>query len=114
MKHPSIIKFYSSFHDRKNLYFLLEVMPNGSLHDFLKREQIISIKLAKQFIAEIVNSLAYLRMCQIIHRDMKPGNILLDKNYHLKMIDFATAKVLDPLLSAKIPKKKTAQSDHSR
>lgn len=63
MRHPSIIKIYSSFHDSKNLYFLLEMMPNGSLHDFLKREQIISVKLAKQFTAEIVIALEYLRKC---------------------------------------------------
>lgn len=89
-------------------------MPNGCLHDFLKREQILSIKLTKQFIAEIVLGLEFLRNSQIIHRDLKPGNILLDKNYHLKLIDFATSKVLDPKLASMIPKRKNAVSDSNR
>jgi serine/threonine protein kinase len=41
-----------------------------------------------------------------VHRDLKPGNILLDEKYHLKLIDFATAKVLNPIISSKLPKKK--------
>lgn len=43
---------------------------------------------------------------QIIHRDLKPGNILLDEDYHLKLIDFATAKVLNPKIQSKIPPKR--------
>lgn len=43
--------------------------------------------------AEIVLALEYLRKMQIIHRDLKPGNIVLDQNYHVKLIDFATCKV---------------------
>ena len=71
-------------------------MPNGSLHDFLKRERVVTLKLARHFTAEILQALEVLRHNQIIHRDLKPGNILLDKDYHIKLIDFATCKVMNP------------------
>ena len=80
-------------------------MPNGSLYDFLKRERIVGIRLAKHFTAEIVHALEVLRNNQIVHRDLKPGNILLDKNYHIKLIDFATCKVFDPKIVKDIPPK---------
>ena len=51
---------------------------------------------------EIVVALEYLRDMQIVHRDLKPGNIVLDSNYHIKLIDFATCKVFNKEIQAKI------------
>ena len=55
--------------------------------------------LAKHFTAELVQALEYLRTKQVVHRDLKPGNIVLDRDYHLKLIDFATCKVLNKEIS---------------
>ena len=52
--------------------------------------------------AEIVVALEYLRTMQVIHRDLKPGNIVLDSHLHIKLIDFATCKVLNKDIMAKI------------
>jgi serine/threonine protein kinase len=70
-------------------------MPNGSLYEFLRHEKVISIELARHFAAEVILGLEVLRQKQIVHRDLKPGNILLDKDNHIKLIDFATCKVFD-------------------
>jgi len=51
--------------------------------------------LARHIAAEIVMALDVLRERKVVHRDLKPGNILFDKNYHIKIIDFATSKILD-------------------
>eukprot|EP00347_Sterkiella_histriomuscorum_P004693 403359467 len=109
LKNSSFIKFYQSFQDKTKLYFLLEYIPNGSLCDFLKSERKISDKLARHFVAEIVLGLQYLRQMQVIHRDLKPGNLLLDENYHIKFIDFATSKVLNKDMKDRIPRKKASQ-----
>ena len=71
----------------------MEFCPRGSLLDFLKRQGCLNNTLAQHMTAEIVLALEYLRKMQIIHRDLKPGNIVLDQNYHVKLIDFATCKV---------------------
>ena len=52
--------------------------------------------------AEIVVALEYLRKNEVVHRDLKPGNIVLDTNYHIKLIDFATCKVFNKEIQAKI------------
>lgn len=44
-----------------------------------------------------------LRELEVVHRDLKPGNIMFDHDYHIKLIDFATSRVNDPKISAKIP-----------
>lgn len=67
--------------------------------------------MSRHFAAELIIALEYLRNCQIIHRDLKPGNILLDENYHLKLIDFQTSKVLNTDIASKIPKKKSKALD---
>lgn len=105
VKDPVIIKLYSSFQDKQKLYFLMELAPNGSLQDFLKRERVLSLKVARIFAAELVLALEVLRKFKVVHRDLKPANILLDKDFHVKVIDFATSKILDPILMSKIPKK---------
>ena len=102
LDHPTIVKFYQSFKNQNKLYLLMEHCARGSLQDFLKRQNSLKTDLAKHITAEIVLSLEYLREQQIIHRDLKPGNIVLDSNYHIKLIDFATCKVLNPEIQAKI------------
>ena len=102
LDHPTIVKFYQSFKNQNKLYLLMEHCTRGSLQDFLKRQNSLKTDLAKHITAEIVLALEYLRDQQIIHRDLKPGNIVLDSNYHIKLIDFATCKVLNPEIQSKI------------
>ena len=102
LDHPSIIKFYQSFKNQNKLYLLVEFCPRGSLLEFLKRQGSLNNILAKHMTAEIVVALEYLRSMQVIHRDLKPGNIVLDSHLHIKLIDFATCKVLNKDIMAKI------------
>ena len=59
------------------------------------RQGTVNNTLAKHMMAEVLVALEYLRDMQIVHRDLKPGNIVLDSNYHMKLIDFATCKVFN-------------------
>jgi len=105
LNHEAIPKLYCSFHDTNKLYFLMEHIQNGTLADFMNRERIISVDMTRFFIAHLLKCLEYLHGEGIAHRDLKPGNLLFDDNMYIKVIDFATAKVLNPTLSASIPKR---------
>ena len=86
------------------LYILLEYCQNGCLLDFMERQRVLSLPLARHFTAEILLALEYLRKNQIVHRDLKPGNIVLEKDYHLKLIDFGSCKVFNPEVNTQVQK----------
>jgi serine/threonine protein kinase len=54
------------------------------------------LPLARHIAGEIILALEYMHNMGVIHRDLKPGNVVLDKQFHIKLIDFATCKVLNP------------------
>ena len=92
--HPSIVKLISTFQSKHKLYFLLEYIQNNDLSNLIKRINIFPPNLSKQIISELVNVIEYLHCTmKMSHNDLKPGNIMLDENNHIKLIDFATAKI---------------------
>jgi serine/threonine protein kinase len=92
--HPSIVKLISTFQSKHKLYFVLEYIQNNDLSNLIKRINILPSNLSKQIISELINVIEYLHCTmKISHNDLKPGNIMLDENNHIKLIDFATAKI---------------------
>lgn len=51
--------------------------------------------LVKIYMAQLINSLEFMQSHNVIHRDLKPLNIMLDENFNLKLIDFGDAKVVE-------------------
>ena len=93
-KHPSIVKLSLSFQSKHKLYFVMEYCPNKDLDILLRKLGTFDEDLALQIIAELVNVVYYLhKVMEIAHNDLKPSNILLDQNYHIKLIDFSTSKI---------------------
>lgn len=68
----------------------------------MKRQGRLSSELVHKFAAELVVALGYLREMRILHRDLKPGNIVLDKDYHMKLIDFGSSKVFNEEIQTQI------------
>ena len=95
-KHESIIKLISSFQTKSKLIFVIEYCPNKDLDFIMRKFGTLPNDLAIKYFAEIVNVIDYLHnTLKISHNDLKPSNIMLDKNYHLKLIDFSTCKILN-------------------
>jgi len=80
------------FQDPQTLYYVLELCPNGDLASHLKRVGRFPEKVVQFYAAEIVGALEHMHLKGIIHRDVKPDNVLLDKNFHAKLTDFGTSK----------------------
>lgn len=90
--HPNIVKLHQCFHDPKNLYFVMEYVPNGELFTYMTNEGVLKYEVAQFLTAEMVSVIAYLQEQMLCHRDIKPGNIMFDTNMHLKIIDFGSGK----------------------
>lgn len=96
LDHPFFIKLHFTFQDEEKLYFGLSYACNGELLDHIKHLGKFDVECAKFYSAEIITALEYLHSLSIIHRDMKPENILLDANMHIQITDFGSAKILMP------------------
>ena len=101
-KHPSIVRLSLSFQSKNKLFFVIEYCPNKDLDELLKKFDTLEPDLAFQIICELVNVVDYLHNeMNISHNDLKPSNILLDSNFHIKLIDFSTAKIKDKIFDKK-------------
>lgn len=94
MSHPNIVQFIDCFEDDSNVYILLEICPNGSLMELLKRRKVLTEPEVRFFTTQICGAIKYMHSRRVIHRDLKLGNIFFDSNYNLKIGDFGLAAVL--------------------
>ncbi|XP_078322610.1 uncharacterized protein LOC111103289 isoform X3 [Crassostrea virginica] len=83
-----VVKLYYSFQDRDNLYFVMDYVPGGDLMGLLIKFGIFKENLAQCYIAELVLAIESVHKMGFIHRDIKPDNILIDKDGHIKLTDF--------------------------
>ena len=90
LDHKFIIKLHYSFECTNYLYLVIEYCPGGDLGSLIESGPLPEAK-ARAFLAEIVVGLEYLHHHDIIYRDLKPDNILLDTNSHVKLADFGIA-----------------------
>ncbi|XP_073034768.1 uncharacterized protein [Primulina eburnea] len=90
-----IVKLYCSFQDSEYLYLVMEYLPGGDIMTLLIREEHLTETVAKFYIAQSVLAIESIHKHNYIHRDIKPDNLLLDKNGHMKLSDFGLCKPLD-------------------
>ncbi|KAF2085303.1 Pkinase-domain-containing protein [Saccharata proteae CBS 121410] len=92
VKHPFLITLWGTFQDSKNLYMVMDFVEGGELFSLLRKSQRFPNPVAKFYAAEVTLALDYLHSLDIIYRDLKPENLLLDRHGHLKITDFGFAK----------------------
>uniref|UniRef100_A0A8C7R0P6 non-specific serine/threonine protein kinase n=1 Tax=Oncorhynchus mykiss TaxID=8022 RepID=A0A8C7R0P6_ONCMY len=93
---PWVIQLCCAFQDDRHLYMVMEYMPGGDLVT-LTMNYDMPEKWARFYTAEVVLALDTIHSMGFIHRDVKPDNILLDQNGHLKLADFGTCMKMDSM-----------------
>ncbi|RZF43259.1 hypothetical protein LSTR_LSTR001520 [Laodelphax striatellus] len=83
-----VVKLYYSFQDKDNLYFVMDYIPGGDLMSLLIKMGIFEEPLARFYIAELTCAVESVHKMGFIHRDIKPDNILIDRDGHIKLTDF--------------------------
>ncbi|KAL5534511.1 hypothetical protein ACEPAG_974 [Sanghuangporus baumii] len=88
-------KLHRSFQDEARLYMVLDTYPGGNIALHLDREGPFASDKARFYASEIVEALSYLHSLHIVHRDVKPENVMIAADGHVVLTSFSCAKVLD-------------------
>ena len=95
IKSPWIVDLKASFQEDDYLYLVMEFLPGGDFMSYLIKKDILTEDEARFYTAELILAVDSIHKLDCIHRDIKPDNILIDKNGHIKLSDFGLAKVSD-------------------
>jgi len=90
--HPFIMKLHFAFQTEDKLYLVLDYCPGGELFFHLSRYRRFPERVARFYTAELILAMGHLHKRGIIYRDLKPENVLLDAEGHVKLGDFGLAK----------------------
>lgn len=92
VQHPNIVSVYDVFENEKFFQLVMEKHGSGmDLFEFIDRRPLMDEKLGCFIFRQIANAVDYLHKLNILHRDIKDENIIIDQNFHVKLIDFGSA-----------------------
>ncbi|XP_066498593.1 serine/threonine-protein kinase 32B-like isoform X2 [Hoplias malabaricus] len=94
LEHPFLVNLWYSFQDEEDMFMVVDLLLGGDLRYHLRQNIHFKEETVKLYICELALALNYLQSCHIIHRDIKPDNILLDEHGHVHITDFNIATVL--------------------
>ena len=95
LQHPNIVKVYE-FHDDGELFYLaMELIEGGSLSEMIKKADALPLKFTAEVTAQMADALYHAQENGFVHRDIKPGNILLDLDRRAVLTDFGITKAAE-------------------
>ncbi len=95
LSHPNIVGIYDWGQAQNTYFIVMELVDGRSLHDVLKSEGALLARRATEITAEVAAALSVAHQAGLVHRDVKPGNILLAKDGTVKVTDFGIARAWD-------------------
>jgi Serine/threonine protein kinase len=92
LDHPNIVKILDAGVNKNTPYIVMEYIDGEDLEDLIKGKGKLPVNEALAIFGQLLSALAYVHNRGIIHRDIKPKNILIDKSEKVKLTDFGIAK----------------------
>nr|XP_033798650.1 LOW QUALITY PROTEIN: serine/threonine-protein kinase 32C [Geotrypetes seraphini] len=94
IEHVFLVNLWYSFQDEEDMFMVVDLLLGGDLRYHLQQNVQFTEDMVKLYICEMALALDYLRSQHIIHRDVKPDNILLDEKGHAHLTDFNVATII--------------------
>ena len=98
MNHPFIVNMHFSFQDINSLYLVMDLITGKDLRYHLSQKKKFSSEISKFFLACTILGLEYIHYNNILHRDIKPDNLVIDKNGYVKITDFGISREIGKLI----------------
>jgi serine/threonine protein kinase len=95
LSHPGVIPIYGVRETDRALYFVMKYVHGRTLASILRSAGPLPVTLVRAVLTSVANALDYAHRNGVIHRDIKPGNIMVDTEGHVMVTDFGIAKVVD-------------------
>lgn len=95
IRHPNVIRLLEVFESNMHLLIVMEYAAGGDLLKYIKKKKKLSESEARKIFRQIVHGLGYIHTRSVLHRDIKPDNILLDFENKVKICDFGVSKIVD-------------------
>ncbi|MDE6553030.1 MAG: serine/threonine protein kinase [Muribaculaceae bacterium] len=95
LKHPNIIHVLDLFEQNNTAYYVMEYLDGGSLDKLIADKNKLSVTEATLLIRQISDALEYMHQHRMVHLDLKPANIMLNRNGEAILIDFGLTKEFD-------------------
>lgn len=92
IRHPNIVMFIMGIETVNRMYLAMEYVPNGDLLGVIKKVKTVQEPRGGFWFSQMVDGIAYCHMKGVVHRDIKCENLLLDKDYNIKITDFGFAR----------------------
>jgi serine/threonine-protein kinase len=97
LNHPGIVAVYDSGEEGANSYIVMELVTGHTLREEIQKSKKLSTEKSLEIISGVLEALSYSHTNGIIHRDVKPGNIMLTDSGDVKVMDFGIARAMDDI-----------------
>ncbi len=94
VNHPFVVSLHYAFQSPERIFFVLDYANGGELFSHLRKKVRFTENETRIYAAELILALDHLHQMGFIYRDIKPENVLLDSDGHLKITDFGLSKAV--------------------
>lgn len=95
LSHPNIVHVLDLFEENNTAYYVMEYLDGGSLDNLINEKNGLSIIESSQLIKQIASALEYMHSNKMLHLDLKPANVMLNRKGEAVLIDFGLTKEFD-------------------